>query len=189
MMATTKMSMRSCMRLKRERQTLLFVITTCSSLVMQPFTVQKPLVALYKAGIPSILVTQHQDTDDLRLKRWRPWLPAILDKNDIDQEKVSLAFEKCIAEVKNAEPTEDRRAHRVLIDIDAVMDNEIVAFVDAWNPHVSVNFPRKLVAHLGQISEGTFLLAEVNIGASHRRDLFFTNFQLAPMPDPNDGLA
>lgn len=147
------------------------------------------VVALYKAKIPSILVTQHQDSDDSRLKKWRPWLPVILDKDDIDQEKVALAFDKCIAEVKNAKPAADRCPYRVLVDIDAVRDNEIIAFVDAWNPHTSVSFPRHLIAHLGHISEGTFLLAEVNIGTIHRRELFFNNFKLAPKPDPNDGLA
>lgn len=147
------------------------------------------VVELYKAGIPSILVTQHQDTDDLRLKKWRPWLPAILDKDDIDQEKVALAFVKCISEVKNSEPAADRRPYRVLVDVDAVRDNEIIAFVDAWNPHTSVSFPRQLIAHLGHISEGTFLLAEVNIGATHRRELFFDKLELAPKPDSNDGLA
>lgn len=147
------------------------------------------VVALYKERIPSILVTQHQDSDDLRLKKWRPWLPVVLDKDDIDQKKVALAFEKCIAEVKNFEPAEDRRSYRVLVDVDAVRDNEIIAFVDAWKPHTSVSIPRQLIAHLGQISEGTFLFAEVNIGATQRRELFFNNFELAPEPDPDDGLA
>lgn len=148
------------------------------------------VVAFLKAGIPSILVTQHQDSDDSRLKQWRPSLPVILDKDEIDQEQVAHAFKKCIAEVKYSNPAEDRRPYRVLVDIDSVEENEVIAFVDAWNPHSSVSFPYELIANLGvPIKEGTFLLAEVNIGATQRRDLFFKNFELAPELDSNDGLA
>lgn len=149
------------------------------------------VVKLIQSGIPSILVTQHQDSDVMRLKKWRSQLPIILDKSDTsDQRNVELAFNKCIAEVKGM-VAQDRRPHRVLVEVDTVRDNEIIVFVDAWNSRESVSFPRELLTHLDLsiIMEGTLLLAEVNIGATSRRDLFFKNFELAPEPDPDDGLA
>lgn len=147
------------------------------------------VVELIQFGIPTILVTQHQDSDVTRLKKWRSQLPIILDKSDINQRKVELAFNKCIAEV-NGMVAPDRCPYRVLVEVDAVYDNEVIVFVDAWNPRESVNFPLNLLAPLSiPIREGILLLAEVNIGATNRRDLFFKNFELAPEPDPNDGLA
>lgn len=145
---------------------------------------------LIQSGIPSVLVTQHQDTDITRLKKWRPQLPVILDKSNIDKKNVELAFDKCIAEV-DGRTALDRHPYRVLVEVDAVRDNEVIVFVDSWNPRESVSFPRELLAKLdlSLIKEGTLLLAEVNIGATNRRDLFFKNFELAPEPGDNDGLA
>lgn len=145
---------------------------------------------LIQSGIPSVLVTQHQDTDITRLKKWRPQLPVILDKSNIDKKNVELAFDKCIAEV-DGRTALDRHPYRVLVEVDAVRDNEVIVFVDSWNPRESVSFPRELLARLdlSLIKEGTLLLAEVNIGATNRRDLFFKNFELAPEPGANDGLA
>ncbi|HDH50601.1 MAG TPA: hypothetical protein ENH04_04260 [Nitrospirae bacterium] len=147
------------------------------------------VVALIQSGIPSILVTQHQDSDVTRLKKWRPQLPVILDKSNIDKRNVELAFDKCSAEVKGI-VAPDRRPYRVLMEVDGLYETEVIAFVDAWRPRESVSFPLNLLGSLaGSIGEGTLLLAEVNIGATNRRELFFTKFELAPEPDPDDGLS
>ncbi len=147
------------------------------------------VVALIQSGIPSILITSHQDTDVTRLKKWRPQLPVILDKSNIDKRNVELAFDKCSAEVKGI-VAPDRRPYRVLMEVDVLYETEVIAFVDAWRPRESVSFHRNLLGNLGgSIKEGTLLLVEVNIGATNRRELFFTNFELAPEPDPDDGLS
>lgn len=148
------------------------------------------VVDLNQSGIPSILVTQHQDTDATRLKKWRAKLPVILDKNNINQRIVELAFEKCIAEV-NGTIAPDRLPVRVLVEVDAIFDNEVIVFVDSWALRESISFPLNLLDHLDKnvITVGTLLLADVNIGATNRRDLFFSNFELAPEPDSDDGLA
>ncbi len=147
------------------------------------------VAALNGMGIPGVLITQHQDTDDLRLKEWRPKLPVVLDKDEIDRDNVETAFHRCAAEVKDASPAGDRRPYRVLVDVEGIVNEEVIAFVDAWNPHVSVSFPRQLINHLGEIGEETFLFAKVNIGAVHRRDLFFSDFELAPKLTPDDDFS
>lgn len=148
------------------------------------------VVDLNQLGIPSILVTQHQDTDATRLKKWRAKLPVILDKNNINQRNVEQAFEKCRAEV-NGTIAPDRLPVRVLVEVDAIYDKEVVAFVDSWALRESISFPLNLIDHLSRniAKAGTLLLADVNIGATDRRDLYFLNFELAPEPDPDDGLA
>lgn len=144
---------------------------------------------LHKLHIPSILITQYQDTDDMLLKLSRIDLPVVLDKGDLDQEQVGQALEKCHAEL-DGNPASDRRPHRVLVTVDSHNSSRVVVFVDAWNPHEAVAFPTELLGCLSaHLSEGLQLLAEINIGATHSRELFFTNFELAPELNPHDGLA
>jgi len=140
--------------------------------------------------MPSLVVTQYQDDDTIELRKWRASIPVILDKDEIDEITLSQAFNKCSAEVVEGEVTDDRRSHRVLLKIDSIEKDRIIAFVDAWNPHKSVSFLSNQLNHyISDVSEGDYFFAEVNIGAAEWRDLFFKNFERAPEPSSDDGLA
>jgi hypothetical protein len=148
------------------------------------------VVRLNSKGYPSVLVTSHQDDDLKLLRRWRPQLPVVLDKDDLDEGHVGVAYDKSYAEVVLGNVLPERRPHRTHILIDCVEGGDVIAFVPAWNSDKSVRFELKLMGDLGAgIKAGSMMIAEVNIGAASSREIFLQKFEAAPDPNPEDGLG
>lgn len=88
-----------------------------------------------------------------------------------------------------------RRLYRSLIKVENIREENckkvIEAIVINWDPHQIVHFSASLVPHNleGKLDRDIWLLAHVNVGAGRAEDLVFENFELAPEPDPNDGLS
>jgi hypothetical protein len=63
--------------------------------------------------------------------------------------------------------------------------------ISGWNPYRVVRFPASLMSIDLQdvLTSETRLFARVNIGAENADDLYFRDFELAPEPDDDDGLA
>ena len=61
----------------------------------------------------------------------------------------------------------------------------------SWNPYRAVRFPISLIPSdlHGKLAPDVALFAHVNIGAEKSDDLYFREFELAPEPDDDDGLA
>jgi hypothetical protein len=102
-------------------------------------------------------------------------------------------FEICRSEFKNKIPS-FRKPYRAMVRVVELGTDSGVSFVEAfvpqWNPQKAVRFPACLLGKLEEIVKPDMLfIAKINIGARNAEELFFEEFEIAPEPDPNDGLA
>ena len=65
------------------------------------------------------------------------------------------------------------------------------AIIPSWNPRWAVRFPVSLIpsGFHDILAPDVAFFAQVNIGAERSDDLYFREFELAPEPDDDDGLA
>lgn len=85
-----------------------------------------------------------------------------------------------------------KEKYRTLIRVEEVTKNTVMVIVLGWNPHQQVVIPKDIIPfelwdRLEQPK--AYLIARVNIGANEANQLRFSDFELAPELDPNDGLA
>jgi hypothetical protein len=152
-------------------------------------------VELMNVRIPSVLVTQYVDTDShVSIRRWRRDIPVLLSRDDADSDRIKQGLDDCAREMMG-EYLPGRRPWRTLIQVDGI-DQEsgeqvVEARVPAWNPLKVVRFPSSLLPHglRAAIAPGTYLFAEVNIGAETEEELYFSEFEPAPDPVVEDSLG
>lgn len=145
---------------------------------------------------PAILVTQYLDQEaDVAIRKFRSDLPVVLRRGQADEpDELRDAFAKCLAEIDKGRKN-DRTAQRTLLEvleISSVNGEQVVdAIVDGFRSDDAVRFPLLLVSeeqrHL--VKQGVLLVADTNIRASEKVDLYFENIEIAEAPDANDGLA
>ncbi len=93
------------------------------------------------------------------------------------------------------QPSPMRKLYTSLIKVENIREENskkvIEAVVMNWNPYQIVQIPASVVPHdlADKLDRDTWLLAHVNVGAGRAEDLIFENIELAPEPDPNDGLS
>jgi hypothetical protein len=148
-----------------------------------------------REGMPSLLMTQYIDIDvDVSIREFRKDIPVLLSREATSPDNLRLGFETTIEEL-TGRISPHRKPHRAVVRVTARKseDGEEVldVFVPQWNPHKAVRFPIKLIRNIDQalIQPGLRLLASVNIDARESLELYFSDFQLAPEPDPEDGLG
>jgi len=140
---------------------------------------------------PAMLLTMYGSSDRLELKRTRFHVPVIVDRDMFRPEYIGHYFEVCAREIA-LDPVDERKPHRCLIRIDRVTREhgiQIDAIVPSWRPEHAVPIPSECIADelLNKISDGSYLLGDVNIGARTEDDLYFHNVdEIAP--PPKDGL-
>jgi CheY-like chemotaxis protein len=151
--------------------------------------------SLYDSRIPSILTTQYVDMDvDVSIRKWRHKIPVLLSRDATDADSIRLGLLESSYEI-SGQVSAGRKPHKSLIRVtDLVQESEapvLDVIIPSWNPLRAVRFPLSLIpVELQQsVSAGTRLFASVNIGAEDSQDLYFDGFELAPEPDPNNGLA
>ena len=150
---------------------------------------------LFDYRIPSILTTQYVDIDvDVSIRKWRHKIPVLLSRDATDSESIRHGLEVSSREIAG-EISPGRKAYKSLIRVTDLGDEAQATVLDviipSWNPRRAVRFPLSLIPLELQssIQRGTRLFAAVNIGADDSQDLYFDTFELAPEPDPDDGLA
>ena len=162
------------------------------------FTGAAMIAALYdRHRIAPLLVTTYEKQDaDTTIRLHRKKVPILLSAQDFDDpEIIRECFMICAKEVQQGQVPLDRRAWRTAVQIEACDAESGIKVVDAlipgWNPETKVRFPLDLIApELRDFAApGQVFFALVNTGAERDEDLFFSDFELAPEPDPNDGLA
>lgn len=141
------------------------------------------VAGFYSRRIPAILITQFLDMDiDTSIRKWRQKIPALLRRDNANEETVCKALMDTVRELKGDVP-QHRRSHRALIRVQEVIEDlTIDALIPQWNPNRAVRFPIDLVRDdLRQfVKAGARFIAEVNTGALSAVDLFFADFELAP---------
>lgn len=152
-------------------------------------------VASLYGALPSVLTTQYIEIDvDVSIREFRERIPVLLSRDDTIPKILIQAFRVVIDEL-SGKISSQRKAHRAVVrvtELSSVAEERVVeAFIPQWNPGRAVRFPFKLIPeeirHL--VGPGVRLLSSVNIEAKSSDDLYFRDFELAPNPDPEDGLG
>ena len=156
-----------------------------------PFDGAEAVARLYEIQIPAILVTKYRRHEaEFSIRLYRRRIPVLLSREDVDPGSIIDGLANCALEI-SGETLPGRKPRRALVLIDGTEGEHIVAFVPQWNPDMAVNFSRTLFPENLQadVAKGQTYSALVNIGAQDSDELFFEDFQLAPPPDPNNGLS
>ena len=152
------------------------------------------VASLYDLKKPAILITQYPNDSHTTIGAFRKKIPVLLARNELNPMSLKRGIDQCADEL-NGHITRERRPHRTIIRVEQI-DKEsgqdvIEAFVTGWKPKQAVRFPASLIPEsiLESVQPGTHLFAKVNVGAVRPEDLFFKDFEIAPEPDEDDGLA
>ena len=140
---------------------------------------------------PAILVSEFTDRDsNISIRRLRRKIPFVIPQDRINKQSIIEGFIVCQQEI-NHQPPSFRKPRRTIVHIADFGDDYVDSFIPQWNPHRAVTFPRSLLGKYdnNEIKIGMLFIADVNIGARSADELFFDNFELAPEPDDDDGLA
>lgn len=160
------------------------------------FSGAKLVAHLYDLKVPAILITQYADIDNgISIRNWRDKIPVLLSRDEADASSIAYGFERCLHELQGNIP-DTRKPHRTLlriVDIGKESGQKVIdAIIPGWNPHRAVRFPAILLPkhiHKSHLKEGTYLFAQINIGAQKSSELYFKDFEIATEPDADDGLA
>lgn len=156
------------------------------------FTGAEAVASWIDMKFPAILISAYDF--DATIKLYRRKIPVVISKDLITSTTIIEGFSICSQEIRNVLPPfrKPRRAIVRIVGFDPESKIHLVeAFVPQWNPLKAVRFPRSLMGDLASIDlkPDMMFIADVNIDARNVDELFFDNFELAPEPDPNDGLA
>ncbi|MBJ6798545.1 response regulator [Geomonas propionica] len=148
---------------------------------------------LYENKVPAILITQYNEMDTaVSIREWRRHIPVLLPRHQATSETIVKGFEKCLSELFGNIHL-NRKPHRVLLRIDNLTqdggENVIDAFLPGWDFQRAVRFPAALIQCEIEPKVGQYLFAKVNIGSVDPDELFFFDFEVAPEPEEDDGLA
>lgn len=157
------------------------------------------VAALYdrRTTAPLLVSTYERQDADTTIRLHRRKVPVLLSNSEFgnDPETIRACFDLCASEIWKQQLPLARRTLRTIVAIEyrtSEADLDVVdALVPGWNTEDRVRFPVDLIApsirHRAQVGQRFFAL--VNTGAQRDEDLFFSDFELAPEPDPNDGLG
>ena len=157
------------------------------------FSGAEAVARLFDLGVPAVLVTQFTLDADTSIRQWRRKIPVVLPREQITPEAIQDGFIQCQEEWKHR-PLPSRIPRRAIVRVVGMTSDTGMPVLDAlvpqWRPKEAVRLPVALLGDIADdVHEGMRLIADVNIGALSADDLFFDNFELAPEPDEDDGLA
>lgn len=79
------------------------------------------------------------------------------------------------------------KQYRTIIRLEAIGQKTLWIHICAWK-NKSFLIDRSIVPEEFLQGNPKHLIARVNVGAEKASDLIFSDFEIAPEPDPNDGL-
>jgi hypothetical protein len=152
------------------------------------------VAGLYKQKVPAILVTQYTEHDiETSIREFRRWTPALIKREQLDEDNVKMAFNFCNDELFGFTPA-SRLPHRTLLEITSSSkdgeDGVAEAIVHGWDPEEKIGFPislipeiiKRQVIHSLSLKLNAFVFAEVNLGAERSSELYFDSFEWAERP-------
>jgi len=161
-----------------------------------PFDGSELVGELVRRGFPAVLRTSFSGNNfDPKIRANKHDIPVMLGASSSGHE-IAAALDLCRREI-GGDVSPERRTWRTFVRIVGQTgygpDLILRAIVPAWNAEEVIDIPFSIIPP-GIIDEivsrdGVRLFARVNIGAESAQDLFFDDFEVAPEPDPNDGLA
>jgi hypothetical protein len=150
------------------------------------------VAALYDLKIPALLDTQFYDMDnDVSIRKCRHKIPVLLNKDNVSASTIEEGIQFCLSEL-NGNFSSNRKSYRNIvriIDLSKESEEDVVdVIIPSWNHNKAVRLPSSLIREWILEFEpviGTRLIANVNSGARNPEDLYFTNFEIAPVPEDN----
>jgi len=159
------------------------------------FSGAEAVAKCFDLKIPAILVSEFIDLDMYTtIRLYRRKVPVVIHRDDVTKQSIVEGFGDCLQEINSISP-HHRKPRRALVQIHRLTEDSgikiVEAFVPQWNPLKAVRFPSSLLGDLDNdnVKSDTLFIANVNIGARSAEELFFDDFELAPEPDDDDGLA
>jgi hypothetical protein len=148
---------------------------------------------LYEHKVPAILITQYNEMDTaVSIREWRRHIPVLLPRHQATSDTIIKGLKRCLSELFDNIAV-NRKPHRVLLRIDNLTqdggERVIDAFLPGWDFQRAVRFPASLIQGEIEPQVGQYLFAKVNIGSAEPDELFFCDFEVAPEPEEDDGLA
>jgi len=151
------------------------------------------VATLYDRKIPALLDTQFYDMDnDVSIRKYRHKIPVLLNKDNVSASTIKEGIKFCLSELNGTFST-NRKSYRNIVrivDISKESREDVVdVIIPSWNPNKAVRLPSSLIREWILEFEpaiGTRLIANVNSGARNPEDLYFTNFEVAPIPEVNE---
>jgi len=131
---------------------------------------------LFKRRCPTVLTTMHQIADLQDGIWYRRYLPAFLSKARL--ENVEKEMQRATAEV-HGQVADERKAYRTVIRVDDVDAQKALLIVPAFSPSEWITVStRALESRLKKnVAAGMRFMAEVNIGAQSRDELFISEVE------------
>ncbi len=143
------------------------------------------VAASYRSGIAGILVTAFERDDaELSLRKYRRWIPALINSPKLTLNNLSEALLQADREVRHQAPIRERVPHRTIMTVRRIENrgtHKIVkVMMSQWNAAVEVGFPLEMVPEKLKpaVAPGALLIAQVNIEATRAEDLYFDKFEL-----------
>jgi CheY-like chemotaxis protein len=149
---------------------------------LAPFYGAQAVAELVQRSQVAVLVTGYADMDfDTSIRTYRAHIPALLRREQLQEpEALDEVVSAVRGEMAGIIPP-DRRLWQTVLRVGDVSEEGALpvldVFIPGWRPAHAVRMPSTLLppslrADIAQL-HGRFLLAEVNIGASEKEDLFF----------------
>lgn len=159
-----------------------------------PFTGAEFIASLFRARIPGVLLSTFSAIDgDTSIKLHRAAIPSLIDRSELEPERLLTALGQCESELAG-DVSPERRLWRTLVRVESTSSESEMPVADAivhtWNPDHAVRFPLDLIEdpairdHLASSRDTpTRLFAKVNVGCQSESDLYFCDFEWAPRPE------
>ena len=161
------------------------------------FTGAEFVSSLYREKIPAVLLSDFLKSGaDDHIRLYRADIPFVMDRDDLDPDAIQQGLDFCARELEGR-LTPERRPWRTLLRVVDVLMDRSLPVVDAilhnWDPDNAVRFPLALIKDptianelRASFSGELRLFAQVNVGCQDRSELFFRDFELAPIPNVAD---
>ena len=134
----------------------------------------------YQGQFPAILCTKWDAASVDEMRRWRRFLPALLNPKELNPDSIIRSLETCISEFAGVY-SEPRRRWRALVRVVARDEQRSFLFIEipTWDTNDIVKIPFDVLpgALLTDARPGKRLHAFTNLGAERHEELYFENWE------------
>jgi len=149
---------------------------------LAPFFGAEAVAELVKRSHVAVLVTGYFDMDfDTSIRQYRAHIPALLEREQLQEPDLLQQTVDTVQREIGGDISAARRLHRTIVRVgDIANENSapvLDVFIPGWRPSQAVRMPAAVLPeHLAvdiRRLRGRHLVAQVNVGALRKEDVFF----------------